>query len=144
MNTSPRALLILALLAAASTASASDETAARHRVGSQASQSTLVRGSEDKDTHEVSEMKDSRKSMQELMAKIEATTDAAERRALLQQHSQAMQAHLETIRAALSTGPLKAKALRERTDMMQAMLDQMQAHQKIADEMSAQPGLSKR
>lgn len=133
MNKLHRPLLIAAVLACASTAQASDETAARHRIGNQASSNALVRGSEDKDSSEVSRMKETRKSMQAVMEKLQASTDASERRALLQQHSAAMQAHLESIRAALDVGALKASALRERTEMMQGMLDQMQAHQKIAD-----------
>jgi hypothetical protein len=87
---------------------------------------------------------DNMQKMQELMTKIHASKDGAERKQLLQQHSKAMQEQMQTMR-----GMAKAKgappmgdgmmnqmmmnhqAMQGRMEMMEMMMGQMLQHQEV-------------
>jgi hypothetical protein len=88
-------------------------------------------------------MQSSLKAMQDQMAKIQASKDPAERQALLKQHMESMQRHMEMMKSMMgkdSAGGVGAKqggmqaggmncgAMMGGGDMMQSMMQQMQQH----------------
>jgi hypothetical protein len=96
-------------------------------------------------------MQDNMRAMQEQMAKIHASTDPAERRALLAQHMAAMHGQLEMMRGmignqgagmggTMSRGAMQGNMgncgqmmLGGSKGMMQMMMDQLQQHADAAD-----------
>ena len=91
-------------------------------------------------------MQDNMKKMQDLMAKIHASNDVAERRQLLEQHSKAMQEQMEMMHgmgrgaggmqgaSPTDEGMMKKmmmnhQSMQDRMDMMEQMMGQMLQHQ---------------
>lgn len=87
------------------------------------------------------DMQASMRTMQQQMEKIRASKDPAERQALLDQHMQAMQRHMELMKNMMGTpaapdaagkgaqsGAMGCGTMMNGMDMMQSMMRQMQQH----------------
>jgi soluble cytochrome b562 len=105
------------------------------------------------------QMHDHMKKMQDLMARLQKTTDPAERKKLMDEHTKAMQEGMQTMRGmgggmmqgmeggmmgqapkdgAAKPGmgrgaPMSPEMMERRMDMMQMMMEQMMQHQKALE-----------
>src|SRR5262245_7383730 len=91
-------MAIMGSFAASTAAHASEQDAARHRIGTSRSQGHTDRVGDQPVLPAVTKAQANVKASQELLGKIRKTSDPAERRALLQQHSLALRANLDEVR----------------------------------------------
>jgi hypothetical protein len=134
MPTHARPLTFLALLACAFIAptQASDQDAARHRIGVPKLQGRADVPTKEQDSPALPQAQEGLKATQALMAQIHRTSDPAERNKLLQQHLQAMNANLAQLRGLIGS-EMSERQMAHRMDLMQAMLDQMSERQKLEE-----------
>jgi hypothetical protein len=136
MNTAARAIALTLLASGVlSTAQASDEDAARHRIGASKLEGRADMRAEEVESPSLPRMQDSLKETQALMAKIRRAGSPAERQHLMQQHLKALNDSLAQLRT-LMTGNLTQRQMSQRVDLMQAMLDQMSERQRLEAEAS--------
>ena len=145
MKTSAPICAVIALLAGTSAALAQttpDEHASHHPAGAAPPPATTAAQTpaQGMGPAAVPRMQDNMKKMQDLMEKIHASKDGAERRQLLEQHSKSMQEQMEMMRgmgrgaSPMDEGMMKQmmtnhQAMQGRMDMMEMMMGQMLQHQ---------------
>jgi hypothetical protein len=133
MNTAARRpIAFLALLACSLVAGvhASEQDAARHRIGVPKLEGRADIRTEEVESPALPRAQRGLKETQALMSRIRGITDPAERQKLMEQHLQALHDSLAEIRTLMS-GDLTRRQLSQRVDLMQALLDQMSERQKV-------------
>jgi len=103
------------------------------------------------DDKAAAQMQDHMKKMQDIMARMQKTTDPAERKKLMDEHTKAMQEGMQTMRGmgggimgqapkdgtakpGMGRGaPVSPEMMERRMDMMQMMMEQMMQHQKALE-----------
>lgn len=133
----PIALLALLACSIVTTAKASDEDAARHRIGVPKLEGRADMRMEEAESPTIPRVKEGLKEAEALMSSIRRTEDPAERQKLMQQHLQALHEGLAQMRTLMSDD-LSRRQLAQRVDLMQALLDQMSERQKIEEEAAKQ------
>jgi hypothetical protein len=134
MNNATRVIALVLLASGVLTAAqASEEDAARNRIGVPKLQGRADMRAEEVESPTLPRVQDSLKEAQALMAKIHRTGNPTERQQLMQQHLKSMNAGLAQLRT-LITGNLTPRQMNQRVDLMQAMLDQMSERQRLEEE----------
>jgi hypothetical protein len=133
MTSPARSIAALALLSLSVTAQASEEDAARHRIGVPKLQGRADIRTEEVDSPALPRAQKSLKDTQALMSRIRGTEDPAERQKLMHQHLQALHENLAQVRTLMNEEDLSGRELSQRVDLMQALLDQMSERQKIEE-----------
>lgn len=123
-------LLALAACALVMSARASEEDAARHRIGVPKLQGRADIRTEEVESPTLSRVEKSLKETQALIIKIRETGDPAERRTLMDQHLRLLNDNLAQLRT-LMNDDLSKPHLSKSLNLAQAVLDQMSERQKI-------------
>ncbi len=103
------------------------------------------------DDKAIAQMQGQMKKMQDIMARMQQTTDPADRQKLMTEHMQAMEEGMKTMRGMSGTmrgmmgrkegagtgmggaGPMSPEMMERRVNMMQMMMEQMMQHQNASE-----------